>query len=163
MAESARVLRPNGKLAIIVMMVPIEQTPEAKRRKEPRRLHDLAHDFQQRILAETDLRLFEKFIWAKQTTERMQGAYPTPGNSLACNTPETITVFVKPGARRSYRQAIRDANGMKSPERLTRRSSTHPKTPSNRKFGSPYRFTCWSRSSRNASRCPRASTKSYRF
>ena len=25
------------------MLVPIEQTPEAKRRKEPRRLHDLAH------------------------------------------------------------------------------------------------------------------------
>jgi DNA modification methylase len=75
--EAARVLRPNGKLAINVMMVPIAQTREAKRRNEPRQLYDLAHDFQQRILVETDLRLFEKFIWAKQTTERMQGAYPT--------------------------------------------------------------------------------------
>ena len=55
-------LRPNGKLAIVVMMVPVGQTAEAKRRKEPRRLHDLAHDFQQRILAGTDLRLFEKFV-----------------------------------------------------------------------------------------------------
>jgi hypothetical protein len=68
----------------------------------PRRLHDLAHDFQRRILAGTDLRLFEKFVWQKQTTERMQGAYPAPGNNLACNTTETITVYVKPGARRSY-------------------------------------------------------------
>jgi DNA modification methylase len=120
--EAARVLRPNGKLAIIVMMVPIEQTSEAKRRKEPRRLHDLAHDFQQRILAETDLRLFEKFIWHKQTTERMQGAYPCPGNNLACNTTEMITVYVKPGARRSYGQAIRDGNGVKGKKRLAEHS-----------------------------------------
>jgi DNA modification methylase len=48
----------------------------------------------------------------------MQGAYPTPGNNLACNTTETITVFVKPGARRSYGQTIRDANGTKCAERL---------------------------------------------
>jgi DNA modification methylase len=116
--EAARVLRPNGKLTIVVMMVPIAQTPEAKRRKEPRQLHDLAHDFQQRILAETDLRLFEKFVWAKQTTERMQGAYPCPGNNLACNTTEMITVYVKPGARRSYGRAIRDANGTQCEERL---------------------------------------------
>jgi hypothetical protein len=116
--EAARVLRPNGKLALNVMMVPVEQTREAKRRKEPRRLHDLAYDFQQRILAGTDLRLFEKFVWQKQTTIWTRGAYPTPGNNLACNTTETITVYVKPGARRSYGQAIRDANGTKCAERL---------------------------------------------
>jgi hypothetical protein len=91
--EAARVLRPNGKLALNAMMVPIAQTPEAKRRKEPRRLYDLAHDFQQRILkpsssAVTGLRLFEKFVWQKQTTIWTRGAYPTPGNNLACNTTE---------------------------------------------------------------------------
>jgi DNA modification methylase len=48
----------------------------------------------------------------------MQGAYPTPGNNLACNTTEMITVYVKPGARRSYGQAIRNANGTKCAERL---------------------------------------------
>jgi hypothetical protein len=52
----------------------------------------------------------------------MQGAYPTPGNNLACNTTETITVYVKPGARRSYGQAIRNANGMESKERLAEHS-----------------------------------------
>jgi hypothetical protein len=120
--ECARVLRPNGKIAINAAIIPIGQTPQAKRRKEPRRLHDLAHDFQQRILAETDLRLFENFVWQKQTTEWMRGAYPTPGNNLACNTTEAITVYVKPGARRSYGQAVRDANGAKCAERLAEHS-----------------------------------------
>ena len=45
----------------------------------------------------------------------------------------------------------------------SRRSSAPPKTPSNRKSGSPSRFTSWSPSSKNASRCPPASTKFYRF
>jgi DNA modification methylase len=120
--ECARVLRPNGKLAIVVMMVPVKQAREAKRRKEPRQLHDLAHDFQRMIPAGTGLRLFEKFVWAKQTSERMQGAYPTPGNNLACNTTETITVYVKPGARKSYGPVIRGANGTKCAERLAEHS-----------------------------------------
>jgi hypothetical protein len=117
-------VRPRTDIpqAIAIVCPLVGDGGRTKRRKEPRRLHDIPHDFQQQILTETDLRLFEKFVWQKQATEWMRGAYPTPGNNLACNTTEAITVYVKPGARRSYGPVIRDANGVMSPKRLTEHS-----------------------------------------
>jgi hypothetical protein len=47
--------------------------------------------------------------------------------------------------------------------RIKARSSAPPKTPSNRKSGSPFPSTSWSPSSKNAWRFPPASTKCYRF
>jgi DNA modification methylase len=68
--------------------------------------------------------LFEKFVWLKQTSKYMNGAYPFPGSSLAQNCTETIAVFVKPGPRpRPRSAAIKAANRM---TRALHRDLTQP-------------------------------------
>jgi hypothetical protein len=77
--ECARVLRPAGKLCINAPLLPIEQ----KRMKQDTCvLKDIAGDIGRGILTGTDLlRLYDQFIWQKQTTERMLGVYPYPGHN----------------------------------------------------------------------------------
>jgi hypothetical protein len=77
-------------------------------------------EFAYKVAPESRRVLFEMArIWHQWAQHQEQGAYPTPGNNLACNTIEMITVYVKPGPRRSYGETIRNANGVKSPKRLT--------------------------------------------
>ena len=109
--ECARVLRPNGKLCINAMIMPVPQ-PKPNRTQEPRRLLDIPVDIQNGILAKTDLRLFEKFTWQKQTSPNMFGAGLRPGNNIANNTTESITIYVKPGKPRKFASSVIAANRM---------------------------------------------------
>jgi DNA modification methylase len=91
--QCARVLRPNGKLRIDAPIMPV---PQKLIPQDTRHLKDIAGDFKQRILAETDLRLFSVFVWQKQTSKLMFGSCLHPGNLLECNTTE-------------FRQCLREA------------------------------------------------------
>jgi DNA modification methylase len=110
--ECARVLRPAGKLCINAPLLPIEQK---LMKQDTRVLKDIAGDIGRGILQGTDLRLYDLFIWQKQTSERMLGVYPFPGHNYANNTVEFITVFVKPGKNR-VAPAVKEANRM--PDKL---------------------------------------------
>ncbi len=105
----ARVLRPNGKLCINAPIVPI---PKHLIKQHTRHLKNIASDMEHRILQETDLRRFSLFIWQKQTSKRMQGAYPHPGNNLECNTIEFINVYVRPGKPPKFPEHVKEANKM---------------------------------------------------
>jgi len=96
----ARVLRPNGKFALNVPLMPIRKAVSEKYfgSTHTRYLIDLYSDLRQDILRETDLLAYSLFIWEKQTTEKMFGSYPYPPNLYERNFIEFIAVFVKPGA-----------------------------------------------------------------
>ena len=95
----ARVLRPNGKFALNVPLMPIRKEVSERYfgKTHTRILLDLYSDLRQDILAETDLLAYGLFIWEKQTTEKMFGSYPYPPNLYERNFIEFIAVFVKPG------------------------------------------------------------------
>lgn len=95
----ARVLRPNGKFALNVPLMPIRKEVSEKYfgKTHTRILLDFYADLRQDILAETDLIAYGLFVWEKQTTEKMFGSYPYPPNLYERNFIEFIAVFVKPG------------------------------------------------------------------
>ena len=95
--QCERVLRPNGKLAINTAIMPI---PKKVIQQQVRHLKFIPYDIHHRIMAYTGLELLDVFIWQKQTTSHMLGAYPYPGNNLADNSIEHIFVYRKPGRRR---------------------------------------------------------------
>jgi len=95
--QCERVLRPNGKLAINTAIMPI---PKKVIQQQVRHLKFIPYDIHHRIMAYTGLELLDVFIWQKQTTSHMLGAYPHPGNNLADNSIEHIFVYRKPGRRR---------------------------------------------------------------
>jgi DNA modification methylase len=73
--ECARVLRPAGKLCINAPLLPVEQK---LMKQDTRVLKDIAGDIGRGILAGTDLRLCDQFVWQKQTTERMSSPRSMP-------------------------------------------------------------------------------------
>jgi hypothetical protein len=77
--ECARVLRPAGKLCINAPLVPIEQK---RMRQDTRVLKDIAGDIGRGILAGTDLRVCDQFIWQNR---------PLNGCSVSIRIPATIT------------------------------------------------------------------------
>ncbi len=92
--QCARVLRPNGKLAINAPIMPIPK--KLINCQHTRHLKNISNDIETTILSETDLERFSLFIWQKQTSKLMFGSYPYPGNLLENNTIEFIHVYVKP-------------------------------------------------------------------
>lgn len=95
--ECERVLVPNGKLAIIVPLLPM-------RRKDydthyNRHIFDLNADIEWAILHETNLFLYDIYIWNRTNPSKslMFGSYPYPRNFYAQNTSEFITIYVKDG------------------------------------------------------------------
>jgi DNA modification methylase len=92
--QCARVLRPNGKLCINAMPMPL---PKNSRSREPRELLHIPCDIMQGIRRETNLRLYDEIVWRKQTSKAMQSCYPHAGNAYMNNCTERITVYVKPG------------------------------------------------------------------
>ncbi len=95
----ARALRPNGKFALNVPLMPIRKEVSERffGRTHTRVLLDLYSDLRQDILQTTDLIAYGLFIWEKQTTEKMFGSYPYPPNLYERNYIEFIAIFVKPG------------------------------------------------------------------
>jgi DNA modification methylase len=107
--ECARVLRPNGKLVVNAMAMPI---PQRLLRQETRVLKNIPGDIWHGVVNGTDLRFHEEFVWQKQTSKHMFGAgqRPRPGNNIANNTTERITVYVKPGKPRKFAASVVAAN-----------------------------------------------------
>jgi modification methylase len=113
--QCARVLRPNGKLAINAPIMPI---PKAVIAQHTRHIKNIAFDMEARILKETDLERFSLFIWQKQTSKMMFGSYPYPGNIFENNTIEFINVYVKPGKPPKFPANVKAENALSQAEWL---------------------------------------------
>jgi DNA modification methylase len=97
-AETQRVLRPNGKLAIVTPIVPIPKSVDDT--THTRKFFNISNDIEYKILSSDRTKLLHRFslyIWQKQTTKKMFGSYPYPPNIYEDNTIEFINVFVKDG------------------------------------------------------------------
>ena len=110
--ETARVLIPNGKLAVVAPIMPLPKKIFA--RQHTRHLKNISSDIEHTILSDIkELERFSLFVWQKQTTVKMFGSYPFPPNIFEDNTIEFINVFVKEGIPPSLPKAA------KIPSRLT--------------------------------------------
>lgn len=95
--ETARVLIPNGKLAIVTPVMPVPKRQIGN--QHTRHLKNIAFDIEARVLEELPvLHRFGLMVWKKQTTTKMFGSYPYPPNIYEDNTIEFINVYVKSGA-----------------------------------------------------------------
>lgn len=113
--ECARVLRPNGKLCINSPLMPV---PKAIIEQHTRHVKNIAFDFDNLIVRDTDLERFSVFIWQKQTSKLMFGSYPFPGNILENNTIEFINVYVKPGKPPKFDPDVKEASRLSRSEWL---------------------------------------------
>ena len=111
--ECARLLRPNGKIAINTPIMPI---PKSLLKQDLRHLKDISADLSDKILNNINLNFFSLYIWQKQTSKLMFGSYPYPGNLLENNTTEFIRIYVKPGKSKKYPQYIKDNEKLKKHE-----------------------------------------------
>jgi len=96
-SEAERVLRPNGKLAIVTPIMPLSK--KVANDTHTRRLVNINNDLEIALLNSPTfhMRRYSLFIWQKQTTEMMFGSYPYPPNLFENNTIEFINVFAKDG------------------------------------------------------------------
>lgn len=96
--ECFRVLKPNGKLAINVPLMPMLKKEFSTH--ENRHIFDLNAEIQASILREIPgIFLLDTYIWNRTNPSKslMFGSYPYPGNLYAQNTSEFISVYVKRG------------------------------------------------------------------
>jgi modification methylase len=113
--QCARLLRPNRKLCLNTMAMPI---PQDVFRQNTRRIENIPADFYHAIITGTDLRFYDEYVWRKQTSKAMFGSRHRPGNLLANNTTERITVYVKPGKTPKFAPEVQAANWIPDDERL---------------------------------------------
>lgn len=107
--ETARVLIPNGKLAIVSPIMPIPKTSMGG--QHTRHLKNISNDIEASILADIpSLSRYSLFVWQKQTSVKMFGSYPYPPNLYEDNTIEFINVFVKGGKPPAPPKAAREAS-----------------------------------------------------
>jgi DNA modification methylase len=77
--ETARVLIPNGKLAIVTPIMPVPK--KIINRSHTRHLKNINNDIERSILENIPgLQRFSLYIWQKQTSVKMFGSYPYPPN-----------------------------------------------------------------------------------
>lgn len=114
--QCARVLRPNGKLAINTPILPIPK--RIIKNQHTRHIKNINNDLEQTILGETSLERFSLFVWQKQTSKMMFGSYPYPGNIIENNTVEFISVYVKPGKPPKFPEEVRSKNKISQREWL---------------------------------------------
>ncbi len=96
--ECARVLSPNGKLAINVPLMPIEKSVLSTHHN--RDIFNIYGDIEQIIVKNVqDMYLMDLYIWNRTNGQKrlMFGSYPHPPNFYAQNTIEFIGIFVKAG------------------------------------------------------------------
>jgi len=95
--ECERVLKPNGKLAINVPLLPMQKKHLSTHHN--RHIFDINSDIEHSIINETKLYLMDMYIWNRTNPAKrlMFGSYPFPRNFYAQNTIEFITVYVKDG------------------------------------------------------------------
>jgi len=108
--ECERVLQPNGKLCINVPLMPILK--KYNNTHHTRHIFDINAGIQEKILANTELFLFDIWIWNRTnpTKRLMFGSYPYPPNFYAQNTIEFITVYVKDGKPIKRSNEIKEAS-----------------------------------------------------
>jgi len=142
--ELHRCLRPNGKFALNVPLMPIRK--EVSKRffgpSHTRCLLDIYSDLRHDILSTTRLLFYSLYIWEKQTTEKMFGSYPYPPNLYERNYIEFIAVFVKPGAPEKVPGAVKAAARLSQSEWLELTKQIWWMYPANigRKEGHPSPF-----------------------
>lgn len=95
--ECERVLCPNGKLVINVPLMPMLKKDVETHYN--RHIYDINSSIEQLILKNTNLYLYDTYIWNRTNPSKslMFGSYPYPRNFYAQNTIEFITVYVKDG------------------------------------------------------------------
>jgi len=95
--ECQRVLRPNGKLVVNTPLMPMLK--KNFNTHYNRDIFDINSDIENSILNNTELFLFDIYIWNRTNPSKklMFGSYPYPRNFYAQNTIEFITVYVKDG------------------------------------------------------------------
>ena len=95
--ECERVLKPNGKLAINVPMLPMIKKDLSTHYN--RHIFDLNADIQHSILKATSLFLYDLYIWNRTNSSKplMFGSYPYPRNFYLQNTSDFIGIYVKDG------------------------------------------------------------------
>ena len=95
--ECARVLKPNGKMAINTMLMPMPKKEYSTHRS--RDLLDLDGDIKATILKHTELFFYDRYIWNRLNSSKalMFGSYPYPPNFYSQNSSEYISIYVKDG------------------------------------------------------------------
>jgi modification methylase len=94
--EAARILIPNGKMAVVTPILPVPKS--TINNQHTRHLKNINNDIERSVLdGVPSLNLFSLFIWQKQTSKKMFGSYPYPPNIYEDNTIEFINVYVKEG------------------------------------------------------------------
>lgn len=114
--ECERVLVPNGKLCINVPLLPMKK--KEFNTHYTRHIFDLNADIQNTILKNTNLFLFDTYIWnRKNSTKRLMfGSYPYPKNLYAQNTSEFITIYVKDGKLKPVSKEIKEKSKLTQEE-----------------------------------------------
>ena len=111
--ECARVLKPNGKLAVNASLMPVPKRFLSTHHN--RDIFNIYADIERSILAEVSgLRLLDVYIWnrAHGTKRPMFGSYPYPRNLYAQNTAEFIGVFVKEGKPAAVSRQVKEASAL---------------------------------------------------
>ena len=96
--ECARVLSPNGKLAVNAPLMPIKKSVMSTHHN--RDIFNIYGDIEQMIVKDVpDMYLMDVYIWNRTNGQKklMFGSYPYPRNFYAQNTVEFIGIFVKDG------------------------------------------------------------------
>ena len=96
--ECARVLSPNGKLAINAPLMPMKKSVLSTHHN--RDIFNIYGDIEQMIVKNIpDMYLMDVYIWNRANGQKklMFGSYPYPRNFYAQNTVEFIGIFVKDG------------------------------------------------------------------
>lgn len=114
--ECERVLVPNGKLCINVPLLPMKK--KEFNTHYTRHIFDLNADIQNSILKNTNLFLFDTYIWNRvnSTKRLMFGSYSYPKNLYAQNTSEFITIYVKDGKPKSVSKEIKEKSKLTQEE-----------------------------------------------
>lgn len=128
--ESERILQPNGKIALVVPIVPLPKAVDDS--IHTRKILNLSSDIEQKVLnSNSSLHRFSLYIWQKQTSKKMFGSYPYPPNIYEDNTIEFITVFVKDGQPKKLSKEIKEKSIIKQEEWLNLSMQVWPIMPTN--------------------------------
>jgi len=116
--DCERVLVPNGKLVINTPLVPMKKSEMNTHYN--RHIFNLDADIQHSITKNTNLFLYDLYIWNRtnSTKNLMFGSYPYPGNFYAQNTSEFISIYVKEGKSKK-RNKIQKENNILTQEEWT--------------------------------------------
>lgn len=129
-AETQRVLRPNGKIAIVTPIVPLSKSVDDS--THTRKLVNVSNDIECQLLKSDKTKLLHRFslyIWQKQTTKKMFGSYPYPPNIYEDNTIEFINIFVKDGKPPKVSKEIKERSKITQEEWLNLSMQVWPLMP----------------------------------